>query len=180
MGKTNQDAVNTANNQTQSGNVDTQKFNEAKQEIDTLRKIANTLGETTNLQIDKDKGATVPTPQTSFVFEDAKDNDTFALALAEGCVVDFTKAKLQNGYRVENGVKDPNPFPSVAAGGYRFPLKAVASILQPEGNSKNDIEVALRLLGKRKLREYSRGEYDQVARKYTKQTVWSWSSEMTE
>lgn len=141
---------------------------------------ANNQPEKTNLDLDKNNGTSVPTPTTSFVFEDAEDNDTFALALAEGCIVDFSKAKLQKGYRVVNGVKDSNPFPSIAAGGYRFPLKAVSSILQPEGNSKSDIETALQLLGKRKLREYKRGEYDENARKYVKPTEWSWSAEITE
>lgn len=116
-----------------------------------------------------------PTNEIEFKFEDATDEDTFAIPLEEGVRVDFSNAKLQIGKRMQKGVQVGSTFPTICAGGYRFPLKAVASIVKPKGNSKADIEEALHELGVRKLVDYSASKYDDDGKR-TKSASWRWSA----
>ena len=150
MGKTIDSAVDAAN-QPQPENVD-------KQENDALQQVVPQ-----------------PTNEITFEFEDATDKDTFAIPLEEGVIVDFSNAKMQNGKRMQKGVQLGAKFPTVCAGGFRFPLKAVASIIKPKGNSKADIEEALHELGTRKLVEYSASKYDDDGKR-TKPASWRWGA----
>jgi hypothetical protein len=113
-----------------------------------------------------------------FKFEDASEEDTFAFPLEEGVRVNFANAKMQIGKRMQKGVQIGSTFPTVCAGGFRFPLKAVASIIKCKGNSKADIEAALRELGIRKLSEYVASKYEDNKR--VKPAYWRWSDMLEE
>lgn len=145
------DSVADATNQPKTENVD-------KVEKDELQPVAPN-----------------PTNEITFEFEDATDKDTFAIPLEEGVIVDFSNAKMQNGKRMQKGTQIGSKFPTVCAGGFRFPLKAVASIIKPKGNSKADIEEALHELGVRKLVDYSASKYDDDGKR-TKSASWRWGA----
>lgn len=153
--KTNNNSVADAANQTDNQPVDN---NVEKNEKDSLEPVVPQ-----------------PTNEIEFQFEDATEEDTFAIPLEEGVLVDFTHAKMQNGKRVKNGTQIGSKFPTVCAGGFRFPLKAVASIIKPKGNSRNDIETALRELGVRKLAEYTASKYGDDGKRI-KPAYWRWGA----